>query len=148
MPVQSRAASDSSAPKPLARTRPISSSREGDRDLDQTASCTARVTAPSGSVTELPLGHEGERDRGVRQRQASSGSPMNSTVRAAASARTRPMGSARPMSSLARMTSRRARNRGLSPPFEHRDQPVEGAVGVRSPHRLDERTDLVVVRVA
>ena len=32
--------------------------------------------------------------------------------------------------------------------LEHRDQPVERAVGVRSAHRLDEGADLVEVRVA
>ncbi len=44
-----------------------------------------------------------------------SGMPMNATASAAATATGRAVGSARPMSSLALMTSRRAMNRGSSP---------------------------------
>ena len=44
-----------------------------------------------------------------------SGRPTNSTARAAASATTNAIGSAMPMSSLARITRRRAMNRASSP---------------------------------
>ena len=44
-----------------------------------------------------------------------SGMPMKATASAAATAVVRAVGSASPMSSLARMTSRRAMNRGSSP---------------------------------
>ncbi len=44
-----------------------------------------------------------------------SGNPMNATAWCAATASGSAVGSASPMSSLARMTSRRAMNRGSSP---------------------------------
>ena len=60
------------------------------------------------------------------------------TAWAAATATTSACGSALPMSSEARMIIRRAMKRVLAR-LEHRGQVVDGRVGVRAAHRLDER---------
>ncbi len=66
-----------------------------------------------------------------------SGRPTNSTARAAASATTSAIGSASPMSSLARMTSRRAMNRASSPDSSIRANQYRPASG------SDPRIDLM-----
>src|SRR4029079_16148105 len=83
---------------------------------------------------------------------ATSGRPTYSTARAAASAVTSACGSARPMSSLARMTRRaeavltpsgeasaRGDNRPSPPPSHQAREPVQAGVGIGAADRLDER---------
>ena len=77
-----------------------------------------------------------------------SGSPTSSSADAAATATCSALGSAMPMSSDARMTMRRAMNRGVLPRLEHPGQVVQRRVDVAAAHRLDERADDVVVLVA
>ena len=63
----------------------------------------------------VALGHEREVSVAWASVSRASGSPTNSTARAAASATSSPRGSASPTSSLAKITRRRAMNRALSP---------------------------------
>ncbi len=76
-----------------------------------------------------------------------SGRPTNSTARAAASATTRASGSARPMSSLARITRRRAMNRASSPASSIRASQYSPASGSDPRMDLMSALDLVVVGV-
>jgi len=110
-------------------------------------SWTARVTAPSARVTELLLGMRANVKVACANVRRPSGSPMNSTVRAAASASTRPSGGQSNVLAREDHEAPREESRTLAT-LEHRDEPVQGSVGVRSSHRLDEGADLIEVRVA
>ena len=77
-----------------------------------------------------------------------SGIPTNSTACCVAIASGNASGSARPTSSLAKMTMRRAMKRKSSPGVQHFREPVDRAFFVGSAHAFDERADRVVVRVA
>ena len=66
-------------------------------------------------ITALDLGASASAITAWARLIRPSGIPMNATASAAATAVCSALGSARPMSSEARMTSRRAMNRGSSP---------------------------------
>ncbi len=77
-----------------------------------------------------------------------SGIPTNSTACWVAIASGNASASARPTSSLAKMTMRRAMKRKSSPGVQHLGEPVDRAFFVGGAHALDEGADRVVVRVA
>jgi hypothetical protein len=77
-----------------------------------------------------------------------SGQPIICTACMAVVAINSALGLALPMSSLARITMRRAMNIGSSPTFHHARQPIDGGVRVAAAHALDERADDVVVLFA
>ena len=95
-------------------------------------SCWAR---PRATVTRFDFGAQARCTTAWARLSWASGSPTNSTARAAASATTRARGSASPMSSLARMTRRRAMNRASSPDSSIRASQYRPASG--SEPRID-----------
>ena len=73
------------------------------------------IAAPSAVVTALDFGAVARCTVAWASVSCASGIPIRATVCAAATAVCSAVGSAIPMSSLARIISRRARNRGSSP---------------------------------
>src|SRR5439155_1268210 len=95
----------------------------------------ALVAAPSAEMTLLLLGASARWITACARLIATSGSPTYSTARAAASAVRSDCGSASPMSSLARITSRRAMKRASSPASSIRASQYKPASG--SEPRID-----------
>ena len=98
---------------------------------------TSRWASPRATVTRFDFGEQARCTTAWARLSWASGSPTNSTARAAASATTRASGSASPMSSLARMTSRRAMKRASSPDSSIRANQYRPASG------SEPRTDLM-----
>ena len=73
------------------------------------------IAAPSAVVTAFDFGAVAKWTVACAKVSFASGMPISATVCAAATAVCSAIGSAMPMSSLARISSRRAMNRGSSP---------------------------------
>ena len=76
---------------------------------------TSALAASMAVITALDLGATASAIVAWARLSRASGMPISWTAWAAATAVVSAVGSARPMSSLARITSRRAMNRGSSP---------------------------------
>ena len=96
----------------------------------------------------VALGHQGQRRGGVGQRESSFGQ-TDELDRSRGRVGEHQAHRVGQPDVLAREDdeSSRKESRALAA-LEHRDEPVQRAVGVRSAHRLDEGADLVEVRIA
>ena len=104
-----------------------------------------RCAAPMAAVTAFDFGAVARWITAWARLSCASGRPTYSTACAAAVATVSAVGSAMPTSSLAKITIRRAMNRGVLAGDQHPGQPVQRGVHVRAAHALDERADHVVV---
>ena len=106
-----------------------------------------RWARPRATVTRFDFGAQARCTTAWARLSWASGSPTNSTARAAASATTRASGSASPDVLAGQDDQPAGDEPGVLARLEHPGQPVEAGVGIRAPDRLDEGADLVVVVV-
>ena len=111
-------------------------------------SCDVGLRFAIRDVHRVALRRDGEIDHGIRERELALGDaePLERLPRIERERRAR--GSARPMSSMAMRTMRRAEVARIAAAVEHAREPVQRGIGIGAAHRLVQRRDLVVELLA